>query len=67
MLISALLGGSDGKESACNVGDLCLIPGLGRSCGEENGSPLQDSRLEDTMHRGVRGATAHGSQRAGHD
>ena len=34
-------GGSDGKESACNAGDLSLIPGLGRSPGEENGNPLQ--------------------------
>jgi len=33
--------GSDGKESACNVGDLGLIPGLGRSPGEGNGNPLQ--------------------------
>ena len=32
-----LPGGSDGKESACNVRDLCLIPGLGRSPGERNG------------------------------
>ena len=30
-------GGSDGKESACNAGDLGLIPGLGRSPGEGNG------------------------------
>ena len=36
-------GGSDGKESACNAGDLGLIPGLGRSPGEENGNPLQYS------------------------
>ena len=40
-------GGSDGKESACSVGDLGLIPGLGRSPGEENGYPLQYSCLED--------------------
>ena len=33
-------GGPDGKESVCNVGDLSLIPGLGRSTGEENGYPL---------------------------
>ena len=39
-------GGLDGKESACNVGDLGLIPGLGRSPGEGNGSPLQYSCLE---------------------
>ena len=34
-------GGSDGKASACNVGDPGLIPGLGRSPGEGNGNPLQ--------------------------
>ena len=34
-------GGSEGKESACNVGDMSLIPGLGRSPGEENGNPFQ--------------------------
>ena len=33
-------GGSDGKESACNVGDLGLIPGSGRSPGEGNSTPL---------------------------
>ena len=32
---------SDGKESACNAGDLGSIPGLGRSPGERNGNPLQ--------------------------
>ena len=36
-------GGSAGKESACNVGDLDLIPGLGRSPGEGIGYPLQYS------------------------
>ena len=36
-------GGSDDKESACNVGDLGFIPGLGRSPGEGNGYPLQYS------------------------
>ena len=34
-------GGSDGKEFACNVGDLGLIPGLGRSPGGRHGHPLQ--------------------------
>ena len=34
-------GGSDGKVSACNAGDLGSIPGLGRSPGEGNGNPLQ--------------------------
>ena len=42
--------GSAGKESACNVGDLGLIPGLGRSPGEENGYPLQYSDLENLMN-----------------
>ena len=36
-------GGSAGKESACNVGDLGLIPGLGRSPGEGTGGPVQYS------------------------
>ena len=34
-------GGSDGEESACNTGDLDLVPGSGRSPGEGNGNPLQ--------------------------
>ena len=41
--------GSAGKESACNVGDPGLIPGLGRSPGEGNGYPLQYSGLENSM------------------
>ena len=40
-------GGSDGKESAYNVGDLGLIPGLGRPPGGGHGNPLQDSCLEN--------------------
>ena len=40
-------GGSDGKESACNAGDLSLIPGLGRSPGGGNGHPHQYSGLEN--------------------
>ena len=44
--------GKDGKESACNAGDLGLIPGLGRSPGEGNGYPLQYSGLENSMDRG---------------
>jgi len=42
-------GGSDCKESVCNEEDLGLIPGLGRSPGEENGNPLQYSCLENPM------------------
>ena len=40
-------GGSDGKESTCNVGDLGSIPGWGRSPGEGRGNPLQNSCLEN--------------------
>ena len=50
-------GSSAGKESACNVGDLSLIPGLGRSPGEGNGYPLQYSGLEDSMDSIVHGVT----------
>ena len=39
--LTGFCGGSDGKESACNSGDLGLIPGLGRSPGEGHGNPLQ--------------------------
>ena len=42
-------GGSVGKESACNAGDLGLIPGLGRSPGEGKGYPLQYPGLENSM------------------
>ena len=45
-------GGSDGKESACNAGDLGSIHGLGRSPGEGNSNPLQYSCLENSMDRG---------------
>ena len=51
-------GGSDSKESACNVEDPGLIPGLGRSPGERNGNPLQYSCLENSMDR--RACTIHG-------
>ena len=44
-------GGSDGKESSCNVGDLGSVPGLGRSPGEGNGNPLQYSCLENSMEQ----------------
>ena len=50
-------GGSAGKDSACNAGDLGLIPVLGRSPGEGKGYPLQYSGLENSM----------GSQRVRHD
>ena len=53
-------GGSDGKESAYNAGDLSPIPGSGRSSGEENGYPLQYSCPENSMDRGAWLATVHG-------
>ena len=48
------------KASVCNVGDLGLIPGLGRSPGEGNGNALQYSCLENLMDRGAWWATVHG-------
>ena len=50
-LCEGFLGGSDGRESACNAGDLGSILGLGRSSGEGNGNPLQYSCLENSMDR----------------
>ena len=46
-------GGSDGKASACNVGDPGSIPGSGGSLGEGNGNPLQHSCLENPMDGGA--------------
>ena len=54
--------GSDGKESACNAGDLGSILGSGRSPGEGNGNPLQYSCLENPMDRGPWQAISIGSQ-----
>ena len=53
-------GGSVGKETTCSVGDLGLIPGLGRSPGGGHGNPLQCSCLENSMDRGAWWATVHG-------
>ena len=53
-------GDSDGKESACNAGDLCSIPGSGRSPGERNVYPLQYSCLENSMDRRACLDTVHG-------
>ena len=58
-------GGSDGKESACNAGDLDLIPGLGRSPAGGDGNPLQSSCLLFStgtipMDRGAWQVTNHG-------
>ena len=52
-------GGSAGKESACNEGDLGSIPGLGRSPRGGHDNPLQFSGLENAMDRGAWWATVH--------
>ena len=52
-------GGSDGKASVYNAGDLGSIPGSGRSPGEGNGNPLQYYCLENPMDRGAWSATVH--------
>ena len=53
-------GGSDGKESACNAGDLGLIPGLGRFPGGGLDNPLQYSWLENPRNKGASWAAVHG-------
>ena len=57
--------GSDGKESACNVGDPGSISGLGRSLEKGHGNPLQYSCLENPMDREAQWSTVHGLQRVG--
>ena len=53
-------GGSDGKESACNAGDLGSGPGSGRSPGEGNGNPLHYFCPGNPRDRGAWRATVHG-------
>ena len=53
-------GGSDGKESACNAGNLGSIPGTGRYTREGKGSPLQYSCLKNSINREAWWATVHG-------
>ena len=57
-------GGSVGKESACNVGDLGSIPEFKRSAGERNSYPLQYTGLENFMDRGAWQATVHAVARS---
>ena len=57
--VNGFPGGSDGKGSACNEGDLDSIPRLGRSLGEGNGNPLQYSCLENPVDRGAWWAAVH--------
>ena len=59
------LGGLDGKESACNAGDLGSILGSGRSPGEGNSNPLQYSFLENSTDRGAWWATVHRVTKSG--
>ena len=54
--------GSAGKESTCNMGDLGLIPGLGRSLGEGKGYALQYSGLENSVDCRVHGVTNNRTQ-----
>ena len=60
-------GGSDGKASACNVGDPGSVPGLGRSPGEGNGNPLQYSCLKIPWTEEPGRLQSMGSQRVGPD
>ena len=55
---------SASKESACNVGDLCSIPRLGKSPGEGNGNPLRYSSLENSMDRGAGQAAVRGTAKS---
>ena len=56
-------GGSDGKASACNAGDLDLIPGSGRSPAEDNGYLFLYSSLENSIDRGTWWATVLGGHK----
>ena len=55
-------GGSAGKESACNAGDLGSVPGFGRVPGEGKDYPLQYSGLENSMDCRVHGVAKSGTQ-----
>ena len=61
------LGGSDGKESACNPRDAGSVPGSGRFPGGGHGNPLQYSCLENPMDRGAGGLQSIGLQRIRRD
>ena len=67
ILFQGFPGVSDGKESACSVGDPDLIPGLWRSPGGGHGNPLQYSCWENRMNRGTWQAAVCGVARVGHD
>ena len=61
LVVQGFPGGSDGKESACNVGDPGLIPGSGKFPGEGNGNPLQHSCLKNPHgQKSQAGCSLHG-------
>ena len=60
MCVCVFLGGSDGKEPACNARDPGSIPEPGKTPGEGNDYPLQYSCLENSMDRGAWWPTVHG-------
>ena len=62
-----LIDGSEVKASACNVGDLGSIPGLGRSPGEGNGNLIKYSCLRISWMEEPRGLQSMELQRVGHD
>ena len=66
-ILSGFLGSCTGKESACSVGDLGSIPGLGRFPGEGNGNLLQYLSLENLMTEESGGLESMGSQRVRHN
>ena len=59
--------GSDGKDSACKVGDLGSIPRLGKSPGERNGYPLQNYSWDSPWTEEPGGLQSMGLQRVGQD
>ena len=61
------LGGSDGKESACNAGDLCTIPGLGKSPEKELATHSRTLACRIPWTEKPGGLQSMGSQRVGHD
>ena len=67
MKVMGFPGGSAVKNLPACAGDLCSIPGSGRSPGEGNGNPLQLSCLGNSMDRRAWRATIHGFAKAGHD
>ena len=60
MFFRVFSGDSDGKDSACNAGDLGSIPRSGITTGEGNGYPLEYSCMENSMDRGAWQAIVHG-------